>query len=167
MSVLEFTSCASNLGTLVYITCPLGSCSAGIGPNQSPGTVTMILPLAAFALPARTALSVVNASSGLSLSWILWNRRLLQKLTVIHGVGKVAARDQRTAMTMSDCWTLNWGLIKRMRAWMRFLCEWDDRDNTSNSTITYRLQLINGSAMYMRQCTLQIRFPHKNRVLIV
>lgn len=54
------------------LTSPLiGSCLGGMGPNQSPGTVTMIRPLAALALPARTARSVVNASSGRSLSLIL------------------------------------------------------------------------------------------------
>lgn len=50
------------------LTNPLGSASGGIRPKWSLRTVTMILPLAALALPALTARSVVKASSGLSLS---------------------------------------------------------------------------------------------------
>ena len=41
-----------------------GSYSAVIGPKWSRGMVTKMRPLAALALPARTARSVVNASSG-------------------------------------------------------------------------------------------------------
>ena len=47
---------------------PRGSASGGMGPKWSPGTVTMMRPEAALARPARTARSVVNASSGRSLS---------------------------------------------------------------------------------------------------
>ena len=47
-------------------TCPRGSASGGMGPKWSPGTVTMMRPDAAFARPARTARSVVKASSGRS-----------------------------------------------------------------------------------------------------
>jgi len=47
---------------------PRGSASGGMGPKWSPGTVTMMRPDAALARPARTARSVVNASSGRSLS---------------------------------------------------------------------------------------------------
>ena len=53
----------------MIITWPRGSASGGMGPKWSPGTVTMMRPDAALARPARTALSVVNASSG--RSWLL------------------------------------------------------------------------------------------------
>ena len=43
-----------------------GSQSAVMGPKWSSGVVTKMRPLAALALPARTARSVVNASSGRS-----------------------------------------------------------------------------------------------------
>lgn len=62
--------CTSVVVKVAALTRPLGSASGGIGPKWSFGTFTMILPLAAFALPALTALSVVYASSGLSLSLI-------------------------------------------------------------------------------------------------
>lgn len=45
---------------------PRGSASGGMGPKWSLGTVTMMRPLAALARPARTARSVVKASSGRS-----------------------------------------------------------------------------------------------------
>ena len=72
-------------------TCPLGSFSGGIGPNQSPGTVTIILPLAALARPARCARSVVNASSGLSLSWILCRQHILNTYCKYRGLRPKAA----------------------------------------------------------------------------
>ena len=43
-----------------------GSASGPMGPKWSPATVTKILPLQALARPARTARSLVYASSGLS-----------------------------------------------------------------------------------------------------
>lgn len=69
---------ASNSTFYERPTRPLGSASGGIGPKWSFGTLTMILPLAAFALPALTALSVVYASSGLSLSLIFSMACLLE-----------------------------------------------------------------------------------------
>lgn len=42
-----------------------GSNSGPMGPKWSPGQVTRMRPLAALARPARTARSVVKASSGL------------------------------------------------------------------------------------------------------
>ena len=43
-------------GKLTKHTRPLGSASGGMGPKWSPGTVTMMRPLLAFARPLRTAL---------------------------------------------------------------------------------------------------------------
>jgi hypothetical protein len=48
------------------LTSPRGSASAGMGPKWSLGMFTMIRPLDALARPARTARSVVKASSGRS-----------------------------------------------------------------------------------------------------
>ena len=62
-------------------TWPRGSASGGMGPKWSPGMVTMMRPDAALARPARTALSVVNASSGRSLS-LTFCRPTAQRLSI-------------------------------------------------------------------------------------
>ncbi len=61
-------ACSSRDHSCLIATWPRGSASGGMGPKWSPGTVTMMRPDAALARPARTALSVVKASSGRSLS---------------------------------------------------------------------------------------------------
>ena len=45
------------------LTVPLGSAEGGMGPKWSLGTVTMMRPLAALALPLRTALQDIEAPS--------------------------------------------------------------------------------------------------------
>ncbi len=45
------------------LTVPLGSAEGGMGPKWSLGTVTMMRPLAALALPLRTALQEIKLAS--------------------------------------------------------------------------------------------------------